>query len=92
MTRRGAEFAGTIQDGWDVGGNANGGYLMAMAARAMATEGASHPIALNAHFLSPGRPGRRRHYWLGLSPTLSGGGPSSFLGPDYWLRDVWARD
>ena len=51
-------YALAIQDGWDVYGNANGGYLMAMAARAMADAcERPHPVALNAHFLAPGRPG-----------------------------------
>lgn len=57
VTRRGDVFDATIHDGWDVGGNANGGYLMAIAARAMAAASRPHPVALNAHFLSPGRPG-----------------------------------
>ena len=28
-------FASEVQPGWDIGGNANGGYLMAIAGRAM---------------------------------------------------------
>ena len=51
-------YGAIIQDGWDVVGNANGGYLLAIAARAMAAaSGKPHPVALNAHYLSPGRPG-----------------------------------
>ncbi|MEE4193472.1 MAG: thioesterase family protein [Halieaceae bacterium] len=47
-----------IHEGWDVVGNANGGYLLAIAARAMAHAAERpHPVALNAHYLSPGRPG-----------------------------------
>lgn len=48
----------TLCEGWDVVGNANGGYLLALAARAM-TEASErvHPVSLSAHFLSPGRPG-----------------------------------
>lgn len=51
-------YTGQISDGWDVVGNANGGYLLAIGARAMATAAAQpHPITVTAHFLSPGRPG-----------------------------------
>jgi hypothetical protein len=57
VARDGATWHGVIREGWDVGGNANGGYLMALAARAMAGHSRPHPVALNAHFLSPGRPG-----------------------------------
>ncbi len=56
--REDGSYAASIQEGWDVVGNANGGYLLAMAARAMAdAAGRPHPVALNAHYLSPGRPG-----------------------------------
>lgn len=51
-------FKSEIHDGWDVVGNANGGYLMAMAARAMARAAdRPHPVSVTAHYLSPGRPG-----------------------------------
>jgi acyl-CoA thioesterase len=51
-------FTAQIHDGWDVVGNANGGYLMALGARAMSIAAAQpHPITLTAHYLSPGRPG-----------------------------------
>lgn len=51
-------YRGEIQPGWDVVGNANGGYLMAMAARAgSAAAGGRAPLSVTAHFLSPGRPG-----------------------------------
>lgn len=50
-------FTADIHDGWDVGGNANGGYLMALGARAMAAASRPHPVALSAHFLAPARPG-----------------------------------
>jgi acyl-CoA thioesterase len=47
-----------IHDGWDIGGNANGGYLMALAARGLLqASGRTDPISLTAHYLSPGRPG-----------------------------------
>jgi acyl-coenzyme A thioesterase PaaI-like protein len=47
-----------IQPGWDIGGNANGGYLLAIAARALvAATGRSDPVSVTAHYLSPGTPG-----------------------------------
>lgn len=47
-----------IQPGWDVFGSADGGYLMAMASRAMseATDGRI-PASVTTHFLRPGKPG-----------------------------------
>ena len=48
----------TIIDGWDISGNANGGYLMAMAGRAMRNaSGRPDPISVTAHYLAPGKPG-----------------------------------
>ena len=47
-----------IRPGWDVGGNANGGYLLAIAARAMRDAAdRPDPVTVTAHYLSPGRPG-----------------------------------
>jgi acyl-CoA thioesterase len=49
---------GAICDGWDIGGNANGGYLMALAARGLRNlAGRPDPITMTGHYLSPGRPG-----------------------------------
>jgi hypothetical protein len=51
-------FDGHIYDGWDIAGNANGGYLMALAARAlMAASGRPDVVTMTSHFLSPGRVG-----------------------------------
>jgi acyl-coenzyme A thioesterase PaaI-like protein len=54
-------FAATVDPGWAVlgGGAANGGYLMALAARAMRHDLPEHPdpITLTAHFLRPPAPG-----------------------------------
>lgn len=51
-------YTAEIAEGWDVVGNANGGYLLAIGARAMARAAAQpHPISVTAHYLSPGRPG-----------------------------------
>jgi len=47
-----------IVDGWDIGGNANGGYLLAIVGRAMADHlGRPDPVTVTAHYLSPGQPG-----------------------------------
>lgn len=51
-------WTGTVHEGWDIGGNANGGYLLGIAARAMAAEaGRPDPVTVTAHYLAPGRPG-----------------------------------
>lgn len=54
----GGRYGGKIADGWDINGNANGGYLLAIAVRAMrAAAGRVDPCTVTAHFLAPGRPG-----------------------------------
>jgi acyl-CoA thioesterase len=51
-------YAGEVRPGWDIGGNANGGYLLAIAARAMgAAAGRPDPVTITAHYLAPGKPG-----------------------------------
>lgn len=51
-------FAGEVHEGWDIGGNANGGYLLAIAARAMReASGRPDPVSITAHYLRPGKPG-----------------------------------
>lgn len=47
-----------IRPGWDVGGNANGGYLLSIVVRAL-REAAGRPdaVTVTGHFLSPGHPG-----------------------------------
>lgn len=62
VTRRGAGAGSAIYDaeiaeGWDIGGNANGGYLMAVAATAMSDAVGRPPLSLTAHYLRPGRVG-----------------------------------
>lgn len=58
MRQDGDIHVGEIREGWDVVGNANGGYLMTLAARAMASaSGRPHPVSMTSHFLAPGRPG-----------------------------------
>lgn len=51
-------FAAEIAAGWDIAGNADGGYLLAIAARAVTSvTGTPDPVTVTAHFLAPGRPG-----------------------------------
>lgn len=54
----GDRWTTAIAPGWDIAGNANGGYLLVLAARAMA-EAADRPdpVTLTAHYLRPGKPG-----------------------------------
>ncbi|MEM9516645.1 MAG: thioesterase family protein [Actinomycetota bacterium] len=47
----------SIREGWDIGGNANGGYLLALAGRAMADTAGRPPLSLTAHYLKPGPAG-----------------------------------
>jgi acyl-CoA thioesterase len=54
----GGRFAGEIRPGWDIGGNANGGYLLAIAARAMSAAcGRPDPVTVTAHYLAPAKAG-----------------------------------
>lgn len=46
-------FSAEVAPGWDIGGNANGGYLMAIAGRAMAEAVGRPPVTLTAHYLRP---------------------------------------
>jgi len=51
-------YAAHIRENWDIGGKANGGYLLAIAARAIASEiGRPDPVTITAHYLSPGSVG-----------------------------------
>jgi len=51
-------WSATVPDGWDINGNANGGYVMALGANAMrATGGRAHPLTVTAHYLAPVTPG-----------------------------------
>jgi acyl-CoA thioesterase len=47
-----------IAPGWDIGTNANGGYLAAIAARALgAALGRPDPVTISAHYFYPGKAG-----------------------------------
>jgi hypothetical protein len=52
------QWKAEIRPGWDIGGNANGGYLLSIAARAMLAAAERHdPVTVTAHYLAPGTPG-----------------------------------
>jgi acyl-CoA thioesterase len=51
-------WTGAVAPGWDILGNADGGYLMAITARAGAeATGRADPVTITGHFLSPARAG-----------------------------------
>jgi len=51
-------YRGEVQPGWDIMGNADGGYLLAIAARAAAdAAGRPDPVSVTAHFMRPAGPG-----------------------------------
>jgi acyl-CoA thioesterase len=51
-------WSAEIAPGWDIVGAANGGYLLAMAARAAAAAAERpDPVTVTAHYLAPGSPG-----------------------------------
>lgn len=53
-----AVWSGAIAPGWDIAANANGGYLMAIVARALsAALGRPDPVTISAHYFYPGKPG-----------------------------------
>jgi hypothetical protein len=53
-----ASGRGRLHDGWDINGNANGGYMLAVAGNGLrAVAGRPDPVSVTAHYLAPGRPG-----------------------------------
>jgi acyl-CoA thioesterase len=46
-------YEAIVQPGWDIGGNANGGYLMAIAGRAMTETIGRPPLTITGHYLRP---------------------------------------
>jgi acyl-CoA thioesterase len=51
-------YAAEVLDGWDIMGNANGGYVMALVANAMRAEcERPDPITITLHYLAPLPPG-----------------------------------
>ncbi len=55
-----ASFAGHVHPVWNIGNNPNGGYLLALAARAIQqrTPLQTDPLSINVHYLRPGLPDR----------------------------------
>ncbi len=51
-----ATFEGRVQPSWNIGANPNGGYLLALAARAMQlrTPTQPDPVSITVHYLRPG--------------------------------------
>jgi hypothetical protein len=49
----GGGFVAEVYDGWDIGGHANGGYLLAIAGRAMTAAAGRPPLTVTGHFLRP---------------------------------------
>jgi acyl-CoA thioesterase len=50
-------YRAEVHDGWDIAGNANGGYVLAIAGRAMADAMGRPPLSVTAHYLAPAPPG-----------------------------------
>lgn len=62
-------FAAEVVDGWDVGGNANGGYLLALVGRAMSEVAGRPPLSVTAHYLRPAPAGACR---IDVRPVRAG--------------------
>jgi hypothetical protein len=80
------EWSASIHEGWDIAGRANGGYLLAIAVRALVgAAGRPDPIAVTGHYLAPGTPGEvrvstrvlkeGRRFATGTATMASGGRP-----------------
>lgn len=51
-------YTAEVVAGWDIAGNANGGYLLSMLGRAITdATGKPHPVTMSAHYLAPAHPG-----------------------------------
>ena len=79
-------WSGSIHPGWDIVGNANGGYLLALATRALvAAAERPDPVTVTAHYLSPGQAGdvrintvilkRGKRFTTGTATMFSGTRP-----------------
>ena len=57
-TRVAEDGSAQIVSGWDIGGNANGGFMLALAAQHLRhISGRPDPLTITAHYLAPGTPG-----------------------------------
>lgn len=95
-------FTAAIEPGWDIAGNANGGYLLAIVARAASeAAGGLRPATVTAHYLAPGRPGpvsvetevqKRGRRFTTVRATLSNDTRPlvTFLGS--FTDDAWVAD
>ena len=71
-------YNGEIQTGWDIFGIANGGYVMTIAARAMAEHAEGRElISITGYFTNPGRQGP---VTVQVTPVKLGKGFSTFRG------------
>lgn len=58
VRQTGSGLGAVVPDGWDINGNANGGYILALGANALRTAcGRAQPITITAHYLAPVTPG-----------------------------------
>ena len=54
VSRSGQGWVAELNPRWNIGNNPNGGYLLAIAVRALAEEtGRPDPVTVTAHYLSP---------------------------------------
>jgi acyl-CoA thioesterase len=53
-------YSGQVHPAWNIGGNPNGGYLLALAAQALRQCTPTHPdpLSITVHYLRPGLPGQ----------------------------------
>lgn len=65
------EYTVTVAEGWDIAGNANGGYLLAIMGRAItAATGRPDVVSITGHYLAPARPSTGR---VAVEVVRSGG-------------------
>jgi acyl-CoA thioesterase len=92
VVEAGARYAGAVTEDWSISGIPNGGYLTAIAMRAMA-QAAPHPdpFSVTTHYLRPARPGPvmidvavvragRRHATVEATISQDGEGVARVLG------------